>query len=329
MAKLAKVSPSTVSRVIHNSPRISDQTKNRVREAMKSLGYHPNAAARSLVRGETKTIGLIIPNSENDLFFRPFFIMAMRGISIEAQKQGYNIMYAFSTSQPEEVEFLQRFVQRSLVDGIILMAARQHDSCMEYLESREVPYAVIGHPGHEYPNAMWVDNDNFKAMYDVTATLFGLGLRRIAFLGGVPEMSVTRDRLRGYKEAFTTHEIDIDQELIHTSSGFQEEDGYQGAKELLKKAAPEAFAAADDLLALGALQYMEEENIRLPIIGFNNTIKGSIQHPTLSSVDILPDQLGIQAAELLIKRLKNEPLSTNFRIVDTCLIERETTLFFR
>lgn len=326
VARVSGVSPSTVSRVIHDSPRISDTTKERVRQAMEQLGYHPNAAARSLVRGETRTIGLIIPNSENDLFFRPFFIMAMRGISIEAQKHGYNIMYSFSNSEPEEVEFLKRYTQRNHVDGIILMVSRENDLCMEYLEKRRVPYAVIGHPDNAYSGALWVDNDNFMAMYDVVTCLLSYGLKDIAFLGGLSDMSVTRDRLRGYREALRTHGIEIREELIYTAPGFQEADGYRGMEILAGRASPDGVASADDLLALGALEYMREKELSLPIIGFNNTIKGAIKSPTLSSVDIRPDQLGAKAADLLIRKLSGQELSVNFCIVDTQLIERETTL---
>ncbi len=325
VAKLSGVSPSTVSRVIHDSSRISDATKQRVRQAMEHLGYHPNAAARSLVRGETRTIGLIIPNSEDDLFFRPFFIMAMRGISIEAQKHGYNIMYSFSNNEPEEVEFLKKYILRNHVDGIILMVSRENDRCMEYLEGRDVPYAVIGHPDNRYAKALWVDNDNFMAMYDVVTRLLSSGLQRVAFLGGLPDMSVTRDRLRGYKEALRTHGMDIDEDLIYTAPGFQESDGYEGMKTLIGRSHPDGVASADDLLALGALECMKEQGFSLPVIGFNNTIKGAIKSPTLSSVDIRPDQLGAKAADLLIKKLMGEETSVNFCIVDTQLIERETT----
>ncbi len=324
VAKEAQVSPSTVSRVIHDSPRIGEETKERVRQVMKQLSYHPNAAARSLARGKTKTIGLIIPNSEDDLFYRPFFIMAMRGISIESQKQGYNIMYSFSNSESEEVEFLSRYVQRNLVDGIILMTARERDRCMEFLESKAMPYAVIGHPDQEFTGALRVDNDNFQAMYRVVSHLLAMGLRRIAFLGGEIEMSVTRDRLRGYREALKSHGIEGEAALIQTLRGFSEEAGSKAARVLLGNGA-DSIAAADDLLALGALEEMKRCGTMLPIIGFNNTIKGSLQQPSLSSVDIQPDLLGAKAAELLIKKLKGEQMAVNFCIVDTRLIERETT----
>lgn len=324
VAEKAQVSPSTVSRVIHNNPRIGEETKKRVRRVMDQLGYHPNAAARSLARGKTKTIGLIIPNSEEDLFYRPFFIMAMRGISIEVQKRGYNIMYSFSNSETEEVEFLARYVQRNLVDGIILMVSREKDRCMEFLESKKIPYAVIGHPDPEFSGALRADNDNFQAMYRVVTRLLAMGLRRIAFLGGEIEMSVTRDRLRGYREALKSHGIEETPELIRTAKGFSEEVGYDNAQAFLDHQA-DGIAAADDLLALGALEKMKECGRILPIIGFNNTIKGALQQPSLSSVDIQPDQLGMRAAELLIRKLNGEELPVNFCIVETRLIERDTT----
>lgn len=324
VAKKAKVSPSTVSRVIHDHPRISKQTKERVKAVMQELGYHPNAAARSLVRGKSQTIGLIIPNSEEDLFYRSFFIMAMRGISIEAQNRGYNIMYSFSSNEDEEVEFLSRYIHRNLVDGIILMVSRDNDRCIDFLEDHQVPYAVIGHPGKRDKEVLWVDNDNFRAMYNVVSFLFSKGCTRPAFLGGPAEMSVTRDRLRGYKEALRTHGIIEDSSLIIRRNAFTEETGYRAMEELVSHS-PDSVAAADDLLALGALEWMRQHSHYLPIVGFNNTIKASLQKPGLSSVDIRPEQLGAKAAELLIANLQGEEPAVNFSIVDTKLIERDSS----
>jgi len=325
VAEKAGVAPSTVSRVIHENPKISVDTQVKVKQAMDELGYHPNAAARSLARGRTHTLGLIIPNSEKDLFVKPFFIRAMRGLSIEAQRNGYNIMFSFSNSEEEEVLFLKRYVRQNVIDGVILMTSRENDKCMAFLEEKEFPYVVIGRPENQYSHALWVDNDNFQAMYNMVNYFLSMGYKNIAFIGGPEGFSVTRDRLRGYREALRTHGIDSSEALIRQTEEFEEEQGYKAIAHILSSTQPDCIAAADDSLAMGALKWMDEHNRYIPIAGFNNTTKGEFLKPSLTTVDIQPEELGTRAASLLIQHLDDEEAALRYSIVDTLLIEREST----
>jgi len=325
VAELAKVSPSTVSRVIHNNPKISDDTKKIVNKAMEELKYHPNAVARSLANSSTRTIGLILPNSSDDLFTRPFFIEAMRGISIYAQSNNYNLMYCFSKSEEEEVEFIRNYINSGWVDGIVLFVARKEDKCIAYLKKREFPFVVIGQPENSN-DILWVDNDNVQSMYNVTSYLVEKGYREIALLTGPEQFAVTQNRMNGYIQALKARGLQENRKLIKIGDSFSEETGYKGMKDLLESEMNvEAVAAADDFLAFGAIKAMKEKNIEIPIVGFNNSPRSSFQSPTLSSVDINPVLLGQNAAELLIKSLQNKIIPFKNVIVGTRLIERETT----
>jgi DNA-binding LacI/PurR family transcriptional regulator len=326
VAELAGVSPSTVSRVIHNNPKISDDTKRIVNKAMEELKYHPNAVARSLANSSTRTIGLILPNSSDDLFTRPFFIEAMRGISIYAQDNNYNLMYCFSNSEEEEVEFIRNYINSSWVDGIVLFTARKEDKCISYLKRREFPFVVIGKPENG-KDTLWVDNDNVQSMYNVTSYLVEKGLRNIALITGPDQFSVTQNRKNGYLQALKARGLKKNSKLIITGDSFSEETGYSCMKSLLESGVEvEAVAATDDFLAFGAMKAMDEKGISLPIVGFNNSPRSSFQTPSLSSVDINPVLLGQNAAELLIKSLQNKLIPFKNVIVGTRLIERETTV---
>ncbi|MDA3812222.1 MAG: LacI family DNA-binding transcriptional regulator [Spirochaetaceae bacterium] len=325
VAELAGVSPSTVSRVIHNNPKISEATHKIVNAAMEQLKYHPNAVARSLANSTTKTIGLILPNSSDDLFTRPFFIEAMRGISIYAQNNSYNLMYCFSKNEEEEVEFIRNYINSGWVDGIVLFTARKDDKCINYLTKREFPFVVIGHPENG-ENILWVDNDNIQSMYNVTSYLVEKGFREIALITGPKQFAVTQNRMKGYQQALKARGLKENNKLIIAGDSFSEEDGYLCMKSLLEsKIKVEAIAAADDFLAFGAMKALKEKGIELPIVGFNNSTRSALQSPTLSSVDINPVQLGEHAAELLIKSLQNKVIPFKNVIVGTRLIERETT----
>ncbi|WP_341875857.1 LacI family DNA-binding transcriptional regulator [Defluviitalea saccharophila] len=328
VAKAANVSPSTVSRVIADHPKISDETKKRVLAAMKKLNYHPNAIARSLANKSTKTLGLLLPNTDEDLFNNPFFTQAMRGISIYAQKKGYYIMYSYSNNEAQEIEFIKRYIHSKWVDGIILLSAKQEDQCIEYLKNIHYPFVVVGRPKDTH-SVLWVDNDNFQAMYNVVTSLIERGYRDIAFIGGPQSFIVTNDRLEGYKRALQGRGIEVDENYILTSE-FSEQGGYEGAKKIIEYKVPEAIVTTDDLIAFGVLKAIKEnDKQKIAVIGFNNTFLAPYQSPSLSSVDINAEQIGYQAAKLLIDHLEDKEEEEHNKpthyIVDTKFIEREST----
>lgn len=327
VARSAGVSPSTVSRVLHDSPRISEETKQRVVDAMEKLHFHPSAVARSLASRATRTIGLVLPNDPGDLFENTFFIRAMRGISIYAQEHGYFIMYSFSQSEDLEVEFIKNYLNSKWVDGVILFTTRQDDRCIAYLRTRGSPFVVIGRP-EETRDTYWVDNDNFQAMYNVVNYLVMQGHKRIAFVGGPLAYNVTRNRLAGYRQALENRGLECDPALIAEGDAFTEEAGYEGMSRILagtESAAPDAVAATDDLLAFGALRAVAERGVEVAVVGFNNTPRAMYQSPTLTSVDINPDELGVRACQLLIDVLEGREPTTNHFVVETRLVERDST----
>lgn len=323
VARECNVSPSTVSRVIAESPRISDETKKRVKEAIKKLNYHPNIIARSLANKATKVIGLVLPSEADNLFKNPFFIQVMTGISSYAQKSGYYIMYTFCKTEEQEVQSIKDYVNSNLVDGIILTVARFQDSCIRYLQEIDFPFVVIGRP-EDTKNVLWVDNDNFQAMYNVVSKLLINGHRKIAFIGANSELNVSKDRLSGYKQAHKIHGVDINKEIIVEVEEFKEDLGYKAIKEILKKNRPTAIVTTDDLLAFGVNSYLTEENIKeICIVGFNNTPLAEYQKPALTSVDINAKKIGYYASKLLVDKLQNNIKETHY-IVETSLVERES-----
>ncbi len=325
VARVSGVSASTVSRVIHDNPRISRETKERVQRAMEELGYYPNALARSLANSSTRNLGLILPNSSENLFVNPFFIEAMRGIGVEAQARGYNIMFSFSNNEEEEVGFIKNYIKSRWVDGIILLTNRENDRCVSYLREKNFPFVVVGRPDRA-ENTLWVDNDNFHAMYNVVNMLMNRGCRNVAFIGGPGSYSVTRDRLDGYRQALAMRGITVNEELIGLGPDFSEEGGRQTMSAMLKTVQPDAVVTTDDHIAFGVREALEAEKLNeVAIVGFNNTMRGRYQSPTLTSVDVNPAELGRGAAALLIDAVTGMESIGAHRIVETVLVEREST----
>lgn len=200
VAKEAGVATSTVSRVLSNNPKISDETKERVNEAIRKLNYKPNAIARSLANNKTRILGVVLPSEAEDLLMNPFFINAMKGMSVYAQSKNYYITYAFCKEGKLESEIIKEITNTNLIEGVILLRVNENDESIKYLKEVDFPFVAIGRP-EETRDILWVDNDNFQAMYNVVNQILQKGHRKIGFVGAMENLNMSRDRLKGYKMA--------------------------------------------------------------------------------------------------------------------------------
>lgn len=323
VAKEANVAPSTVSRVIANSYKISEETKLKVNKAIKKLGYTPNVMARGLVSNKTRILGVVLPSEAADLFKNPFFVEAMKGMSMGAEENGYYIMYAFSKNEEDELKSIKEFVSSNLLDGICLLAARENDRCIKYLKDIKFPFVVVGRPDND-KDILWVDNDNFNAMYSVVNRFISDGENNIAFIGAKKDWNVSRYRLNGFKEALKINGISYDKDKVIETEDFNEACGYEAMQKIISKSKPNIVVTTEDLLAFGANKFLIENNINgIKLIGFNNTPMAKYQIPPISSIDINATELGYQATKLLINSLDNKnDNKVNHYIVDTNFIER-------
>lgn len=324
VAKEANVSPSTVSRVISDSSQISEETKEKVRDAINRLKYKPNAIARSLANKKSRILGVVLPSEAQDLITNTFFIQAMKGMSVYAQNKKYYISYAFSEDEKSELEYINNFITSNLVDGICLLRARADDRCIKYLKNAQFPFVVIGRP-EESEGLLWVDNDNFQATYNLVNELIKKGHKSIAFLGAKREWNVTKDRYKGFKAACEINGIRMQNESVIMVKDFNEQEGRNGTIKLLKDITPTAIIVEDDVLAFGTLKVLKEREIKnIDVVGFNNSPLAEFQTPPLSSVDINASELGYYAAKILIDFLENNETSTNHYIIESKLIRRSS-----
>lgn len=324
VAKEANVSPATVSRVLGNSREISDKTKSLVREVIKKLKYTPNAMARSLISKKTRILGIIIPSETKDLFLNSFFMEIMQGMNLCAQSNDYYITYVFSEDENAEQKYLVDLIDSKLVDGVCLLRVRLNDKCIKYLKEIDFPFTVIGRP-KQLENILWVDNDNFQATYNLTDELIRKNHKNIAFLGAKESLSVTSDRIRGFKAACDLYGITLQDKNITIVKDFNEEEGIRGTIKLLENNNPTAIIVEDDVLAFGTLKVFKERNINdVEVIGFNNNPLGKFQKPQLSSIDTNPRELGYYAVKILIDFLEKGKIQQNNYIIKSKLIRRET-----
>ncbi|WP_184664850.1 LacI family DNA-binding transcriptional regulator [Texcoconibacillus texcoconensis] len=329
VAKRANVAPSTVSRVIANSSRISQRTKDKVREAMKELGYHPNFNARSLANQNTKTLGVVMPNSANKTFQNPFFPEVIRGISSKARELDYGLYLSTGQTEEEIYQEVQNMVQGKRVDAIILLYSRVNDRVMNYLYEQHFPFTVIGRPYDEKNmDITYVNNDNYRASKMVTEYLLLLGHERIAFIGGNLDFVVTVDHMEGYKDALENAEVAVRNDFTVFHEELQE-GGQEAVIDLMSlPERPTALVVADDIMTFGVLRMLDEMGISVPedlsIISFNNVLISELSHPPMTTVDINIYGLGYEAANCAIEKIMNPEIETKQVIIPHRLVKRQS-----
>lgn len=310
----AGVSVSTVSRVISDSSKISESTKERVREAIKRLNYKPNIMARGLVKKKTAVLGVIMPEEAIKLFSSPFFIEVMQGISLKAKEKNYYIMYDFCKNEKEEYESTKKLLESGFVDGICLMSTRKEDKSIEYLKKMEFPFVVIGEP-EKKDSTLWVDNNNSKAAYEAVKKVMSKEPKnsKIAFIGADEKLTMTINRMKGFQ--LSAKELGLTSE-VYLGNEFSREEGYRLAKEIFKTENQKNFIILEDNLLKGFLQYLEEKTVfDVNIASFNKTNLKDIWREKVFLIDIKPEKLGDAAVSILVDSIEGK-LETASRVID-------------
>ncbi|WP_127531498.1 LacI family DNA-binding transcriptional regulator [Paenibacillus kobensis] len=329
IAKLAGVSPSTVSRVVSNHPRISLDTSRKVKQIMEELGYHPNIMAKSLVSKTTQTLAILLPRPAEELFQNFFFGELLRGILTVANRSGYDTLLTTATGEHDEIESVARLVRGRRVDGIILLSSRVNDPIVAYLAQSEFPFVLIG-SCQAHPDILSVDNDNTQAAFDATQHLIAQGHERIGFVSGPANLTVSNDRLHGYQKALEAYRLPIRSEWI-VEGEFLQESGYRAMSLIMSlPERPTALVVIDDVVAFGVLRGLTELGYKVPddisLVSFNNIALSELASPPISSIDIGTYQLGYTAAQALIRDVQEQPVQTARMVIPHRLMIRESSL---
>lgn len=326
VAKMAGVATSTVSRVLGGSSRISPDTHEKVRTAMKELNYHPNAIARSLARKSTHTLGLVIARSADQAFANPFFSEVLRGIGTAIQADGYTLTLSFAGSPADERSTTLKLLRQRRVDGVILTSARIRDRLVDDLLKEEFPFVMIGRVLDNRP-VNWVNNDNVAVGAMAVEHLLSRGHRRIALIAGSPDQVVTIDRRQGYANALVGAGVRLDPDY-EQNGGFTREGGFQAMSRLLQlPAPPTAVFCADDLMAVGALMALKQSGLhrQIAVIGGNDDPISQLIDPPLSTIRIPVLELGATAARVLLNLITRRATAARQVILPSQLVVREST----
>lgn len=325
IAKLAKVSRSTVSRVVNDDPNVSPETRVRVRGVIQRLNYHPNAAARGLASGRTRVIGLVIPMGVAAVFSDPFHPLVTQGVASACNAHDHSVMLWLADPEYER-RAVSQVLHSGLVDGVILASQLMDDPLLQALKASRLPFILIGrHPTDTRVN--YVDVDNFASAREIVAYLLRLGRRRIATITGPRNMIAGAGRLEGYCTALHDRGLTAHSDLI-LSGDFTEESGYTTMQHLLPLK-PDAVFCASDNMALGAMHAIREAGLRVPediaIAGFDDMPFAARATPPLTTVRQPIFQTGFVAAETLIDLIANPTSQPHRIILPTELVIRAST----
>jgi DNA-binding LacI/PurR family transcriptional regulator len=328
VAALARVSRSTVSRVVNDHPKVSPAARAAVEDAIATLGYVPNAAARSLATRRGGSVALVIREPETRILEEPFFGVVLR--SVGAALRGVDLQLLLLIEPAAEWRRLERSLISGLAEGVVLLSVHAEDPLPRRLADRGLPVVVSGRPPHDALQLASVDADNVGGGRQATEHLLATCRSRIAVIAGPSDMPVAADRLRGYREARRDAGLAPDP-AAEGHGDFTRAGGERASWELLD-AAPDldAIVAPSDLAAVGALQALAAAGRRVPddvaVTGFDDSVIAEAASPALTSIRQPLDRLGNELVRLLLAQLGGTPVIPGERVVlPTELIRRASS----
>ncbi|MGC2399509.1 MAG: LacI family DNA-binding transcriptional regulator [Acidobacteriaceae bacterium] len=293
----------TISKVLRDHPDIGEETRKRVLKRMRELNYQPNLAARSLVTGQTWTLGLVVPD-----LLHPFFAEIAKAISAEIRMHGYCLLISSSNDDPElEVQEIQQLLARR-VDVILVASAQSSVNCFRMIEEQKTPYVLIDRRFVGL-DAHFVGVDDEAVGMLATSHLLEQQCRRIAHIRG-PNVSTAIGRLKGYKRALAAHKLaPLRGHVISlgTSGDHRgERGGYEAARQILAaEKRPDGIFCFNDPSALGAMRAILDAGLRIPedvaVVGCGNLSYADLLRVPLSSVDQGSESIGKYAAEVALR----------------------------
>lgn len=301
IAELAGVSRTTVSRYLNNG-YVSDKNKEKIQKIIDETGYVPSSFAQTLRTKKTNLIGIILPKLSSSTISR-----IVDGISTQVKKDGYNVLLGNTDSDIEkEIEYLNIF-KNNEVDGIIFLAKEISDRHLEVMEKLKIPIIIVG---QNIENYSCVFHDDYEASYLVVEELIKSNCKNIGFIGvAEDDIAVGQERKQGYINALEDNKVELNDEYIRIGD-FSSESGYECCKDLISKNQNiDGIFCATDNIAIGAMEYLKSQGIKIPeevsIVSIGDSKVSKVVTPKLSTVHYYYKTSGIESAKLLMKKIKD------------------------
>lgn len=308
IARLAGVSPTTVSMVLNNQPRVGAETRRRILAIARELGYQPDFIARSLRRKRTYTIGLMIKNIAD-----PFYPQLACGISQAAEERGYHVILCNVGDDLEAKTTTLNILRGRGVDGIVSTVTLDSDPYLETIVEERLPFVTVVRTLKTSPLAERVDSvtvDNYAGGYSAVDHLYRIGHDRIAVIAGSRETSTATDRTRGARQAMADRGLEIRPEWM-VDCGYSRERAAAAARRFMDlKRPPTAIFAQDDNMAIGVREALLARGVRIPedvgLVGFDNIDVAGFAGIELTTVNQKIFEMGTLGVKVLLEKVEGE-----------------------
>ena len=324
VAKHAGVSIATVSRVLNDIDVVNEDTKKKVLDAIKELGYRPNIVARSLKTQRTKTIGILIPDISSQ-----FYPEIVRGAEDVANIYDYNVILCNSDFDVEKEKEYLRVLKEKMVDGVIYISSSFSEEMLDLINELDLK-TILVESKDKKDRLPSVTIDNVAATYEATKYLINKGLKNLAFIGVKEDsMNAWGERYLGFEKALQENNLQLDTDLIYLDT-LKVKSGYEAAEQFINsKKKFDGIVCASDEIAMGVINVLRDNGIKVPeevsVIGFNNNYAGAIFYPKITTISQPSYDMGSVAMRMLIKLLNNKELEAAHYVLDYELIKRDST----
>lgn len=326
VAREVGMSVTTVSRALNDHGDVAESTKVRIREAARSLDYHPNAMARSLQNSRANAIGLVMPPALHRSY-DSFWLEFIGGMASICARSGLDLSLSTAGGADGDTSVFARWVRSRRVDGMVLCDVRTNDARVSYLQKYDLQFVAFGRTTGRIDYS-YIDVDGATGVLQAVQHLIQLGHTRIAYLGVDPDFGFSVFRLAGYREALARAGIQYEQSLVY--EGLSEVSAPAAADALLAlPARPTAVFAAADFLALAVVHAAKAAGLTVPgdlsVAVFDDNLPVQQADPPLTAVSQPNKRLGEEAAELLLDRLAAPGAPLAQRLIVPSLVVRAST----
>jgi len=310
VAKRAGVSVATVSRVLNNSNKVSEETRQRVLKAIEELGFKPNLLARNFRKDKSNLILVILPTIANAYFAR-----VVKGVEDTARKYGYGILLCTTGNSPEVASEYLKLIERKQVDGAIIASAKIDKYAVLEVDPKKIVQAC---EFYQFLDTSCVLIDHKKAFFDIVDYLIKKGKKNILCAIGNEGIPSEDERREGYRQALEKNGIEFKEEnVIRCSYGWAEI--YERLKVLFCTRKYDAVACSSDLMAVGAIKAAKAFGLKIPdefaVTGFDNVMISRIYEPSITTVAQPMYDIGEKAAEILINSLENQNAFSKEKVI--------------
>lgn len=325
IAKKLNISVSTVSRALRNAPDINPETRESVLKLVEELDYEPNYFAQSLVGKQSRIIGVVLPASH---FY--YFSQALSGMTDVATENHYHVMFCQSNEKvDQEIQSIKKLMSCN-IDGLLVSISEEtkDNTIFHKVKEKGIPIVMFDRILHEFPCSKVIVNE-FEGAFRAVEHLIKKGCHRIAHLAGPQHLSVSINRMNGYKAALEHYKIPFDEKLVFRTNHFEEDALPQIRKIAKLKPLPDGVFFVNDLSAVMGIKYFHSHNINVPddikVVGFNDDAVSAVVEPALTTVMQPGYEVGKLAMGIVIDEIQNKASAEDTISLRTKLVVRKST----